>query len=85
MRRGEAEGEARLVAVVNRASERHWQAGAWILARRHPERWGLGHGARRASAEPLATAGDSDLDGSDPETRRALSELLRRRPADHSG
>jgi len=86
LRRAEAEAEARLVAVIARAGDQHWQAAAWLLPRRFRDRWALGPEARRPGAEPLPTpGGESDLDASDPETRRALSELLRRRPADRSG
>jgi hypothetical protein len=84
--RAEAEAEARLVAVIARAGDQHWQAAAWLLPRRFPDTWSLTRQGRPPSAEPLPTPGaSSDLDASDPETRRALSELLRRRPADRSG
>jgi hypothetical protein len=84
--RAEAEAEARLVALIARAGERHWQAAAWLLPRRFGERWSLARQGRPPSAEPLPTSGaGSDLDASDPDTRRLLSELLRRRPADRSG
>ncbi len=86
LRRAEAEAEARLVALIARAGERHWQAAAWILPRRFPETWSLARQGRPPSAEPLPTpGGESDLDASDPDTRRLLSELLRRRPADRKG
>ncbi len=35
----EAEAEVRNVAVIQKAAEKQWQASAWILERRHPERW----------------------------------------------
>ena len=84
LRRAEAEAEARLVAVIARAGDQQWQAAAWILARRFPGTWSLARQGRPPSAEPLPapTARESDLDASDPDTRRILSELLRRRPAD---
>lgn len=83
--RAEAEGEARLVTLIARAGEQQWQANAWILTRRFRERWSLGSGAQAGPA-PLPThGGESDLDASDPDTRRLLSELLARRPADRSG
>ncbi len=86
LHRAEAEAEARLVALIARAGERHWQAAAWILPRRFPETWSLARQGRPPSAEPPPTpGGESDLDASDPDTRRLLSELLRRRPADRSG
>lgn len=35
----EAEAEVRNVAIVQRAAEKQWQASAWMLERRHPDRW----------------------------------------------
>ena len=32
--------EATLIARINVASSEHWQAAAWILERRHPEKYG---------------------------------------------
>lgn len=34
-----ADAEAKLVGTITTASKRDWRAGAWILERRHPERW----------------------------------------------
>jgi hypothetical protein len=82
--RAEAEAEAHLVALIVRAGDQQWQAAAWILARRFSNRWGQGQDGRRLS-EMATPAGDSDLDMAEPGTRRLLSELLARRPADRSG
>lgn len=38
---GKAIGEADLLATIKRASNRTWQAAAWILERSRPERWAL--------------------------------------------
>jgi hypothetical protein len=38
--RAEAKVVVDLLGIINRASEQHWQAAAWILERRWPERWG---------------------------------------------
>lgn len=34
-----SEGEARAVAVIAAASTESWQAAAWMLERRYPDRW----------------------------------------------
>lgn len=31
--------EARLVAKIQSAADKDWKAAAWLLARRHPDRW----------------------------------------------
>ena len=36
----EAEGERLLVARIQDGARKHWQAAAWILERRHREKWG---------------------------------------------
>ena len=36
----EAKGEIRNVAVIQKASNDSWQASAWLLERKHKERWG---------------------------------------------
>jgi transposase len=35
-----AAGEIRAAGVIRKAASEHWQAAAWILERRFPERWG---------------------------------------------
>lgn len=35
-----AEAEIRDVAIIAKAAEEHWQAAAWRLERKFPERWG---------------------------------------------
>jgi hypothetical protein len=35
----EALSEARLVVLISRAALVDWKAAAWLLERRHPERW----------------------------------------------
>lgn len=37
----EASNEVSLVGVIKRASEKDWKAAAWLLARKHHERWGV--------------------------------------------
>ena len=36
----EGEGEKMLVALIQKAARKQWQAAAWILERRHREKWG---------------------------------------------
>lgn len=40
LKRAEAEGEQALVRRILSASNDTWQAAAWILERRYPDRWG---------------------------------------------
>lgn len=41
IRRAEDETEAALVAMITRSAQKgSWQAAAWVLERRNPERWG---------------------------------------------
>ena len=51
----EATSEARLLVYVARAAATNWRAAAWLLERRHPERWA--HGAEmhdsRISPDPF--------------------------------
>ena len=39
--RAMAEAEIRCVGAIGKASSRQWQAAAWLLERRHPDRYGL--------------------------------------------
>lgn len=39
LQEAEAEAEVRNVAIVQKAAEKQWQASAWMLERRHPDRW----------------------------------------------
>lgn len=47
-----AEGEARNVAVIASAANDNWQASAWLLERRHPQRWA--RASQREKDEPAA-------------------------------
>ena len=38
--KAQARAEITSVALINRASETQWQAAAWRLERKHPDRWG---------------------------------------------
>lgn len=53
-----AEGEAELLGTIREASYQQWQAAAWMLERRHPDKWG-----RRTAHRLENTAGEAmDLD-----------------------
>jgi hypothetical protein len=62
----EALSEARLLVYVAQAARTQWRAAAWLLERRHPERWGVG--AREIEPE---------LPGND--AFREVDELAQRR------
>lgn len=75
-----AAGEAEAIALTRVASAagEHWQAAAWMLERKHPDRWGRRDTLRlQKVAEELESKSDTDLlkdlgydgpDGSDPAT-----------------
>jgi Transposase len=62
LERAEAEAELRQVALIARAAQSEWRAGAWLLSRRAPERWGRGAAERAlpvpASEVPSSLAGE---------------------------
>ena len=68
----EAEGEARHIALIARAGATNWQAAAWLLERRHPERW-----ARPAAREVAAAAPASPAAA--PDAFAEVDELAQRR------
>lgn len=40
LQRGEAEGEADLLATIRESAPKNWQAAAWMLERKMPEKYG---------------------------------------------
>src|SRR5262245_20188727 len=52
--RAQADGEARNVMLVAQQAQNSWQAAAWLLERRHPERWGR-PSQRNTDAPAVAT------------------------------
>jgi len=73
-----SEGEARNVALIARAaSNDNWQAAAWLLERRHPERWARPSQRADKDAAPIP-AGEAD-------PFDTLDELAPRREARHAG
>jgi transposase len=77
LRRAEAEAEVHAAAILRRAMADDWRAAVAYLERRHRPRWSkYAHApAREAEDGPKA---DPDIDVTDPEARRMLSEILRR-------
>jgi transposase len=51
IKRAETEGELELIETIKSASERQWQAAAWLLERRYPERYGRRDGERPLSEQ----------------------------------
>ena len=40
LKKAEAEAERNLLQIIERAASTTWTAAAWLLERRHPDRWG---------------------------------------------
>jgi hypothetical protein len=40
VKKAQAEGECRNVTIIAQAAQKQWQAAAWNLERKYPERWG---------------------------------------------
>lgn len=40
VKKAAAEAEARHLALIANAAQKTWQAAAWFLERKHPDRWG---------------------------------------------
>ncbi len=71
LKKAQAFSEARDVALIARAGEKHWRAAAWRLERRYPERWGR---------QKLGVKHSGNVDGTvshiDEIDRRAIKEAL---------
>lgn len=70
VQKARAEAEARLVLLVAKAAQepKTWQAAAWLLERRDPQRWGrvtrtelTGKGGGPVKQETTTTLSDADL------------------------
>ena len=69
IKKAEAEGEARRVARINRAGEDgNWQADAWFLERKYPDKWG------RKDAAKLELTGE--VKTSDTEYLTLIQQIL---------
>lgn len=71
LKKAEAEAEQDLVKSIKDAGKREWQANAWILERRHPERW-----ARRERSENVTVNIDLDQLTDEQLTRIANGESV---------
>ena len=78
--RARADAHVGAVAVVRRAMAEDWRAAAFYLERTDPASWGrrTAHEHSGPGGEPVPVDAKTELDISDPETRRLLDELLAR-------
>ena len=72
IKQAEREGEDELVGLIRAAANRTWQAGAWLLERRYPDRWGRKLKAE-VVAEPPSAERKRAVDGSPIRRRRVLT------------
>jgi len=73
-----AEAEVRDVAIIGKAAQEHWQAAAWRLERKFPERWGR---RDRLEGEGKLERQEHDVTTriiADPELYRMAEEILRK-------
>jgi predicted DNA-binding transcriptional regulator AlpA len=77
LRQAEAEVEVHAAATVRRAMPDNWSAALGFLERRYPTRWSRYRAAPAPDPESAPKA-QPDIDLTDPESRRMLSEILRR-------
>lgn len=61
-----AEGEAKTLGVIADATPKFWQAAAWMLERRFPDRWGRKDKVEMVDAEPEIRKRAEEL-GLDPD------------------
>ena len=73
VKRAEAESEQALIATIRNASEKQWQAAAWIAERRFPESWAAVE--KRAEAQALAAQAQAQS------TEQSLEAVLAQLPA----
>jgi len=64
-----AAAEVHNVAVIQKAAEKQWQASAWMLERRHPDRWG------RNDKHRVEMKGEIEIDDT-ASAKRTLESLL---------
>lgn len=60
-KRTEIEGEDALVGIIREAAVKSWQAGAWLLERRYPDRWGKRLKTEIAVPPPRADTSEIEL------------------------
>lgn len=79
VQKAEATAEARNLTIINKAAEKNWQAAAWFLERKAPDRWGRkdrfkGSITHEGTIDHGNKAGDA-FDNLTEEELRRLSEL----------
>lgn len=73
VKRAEAEAEIRAIALIRQAAEQGtWQASAWYLERKHPERWGKNDKIRQEISGPNGTPITLTLD----DAKKAVLQFL---------
>jgi hypothetical protein len=74
---GEAEAEAEALSLVRTASFDNWQAAAWYLARKHPEKWSEKQRVEHTGLpdRPVVVQIANQL-MLDPESRKLMSQLV---------
>ena len=82
VRQAEARGEVHAVGIVRRELPNDVRAAQWLLERRYG--WRRPSPEREPAQPEQARPPDGDLDATDDETRRLLSALLAKRPADRA-
>jgi hypothetical protein len=60
IKKAEVEGEAALVGIIRNAAEKTWPPAAWLLERRHPDRWGKKIKSEVTAAPPRADMSPAD-------------------------
>ena len=74
---GEAEAEAEALSLIRTASFDNWQAAAWYLSRKHPEKWSekqrVEHTGIQERPVVVQIANQLMLD---PESRKLMSQLV---------
>lgn len=78
VRQAEAWAEARNVAILSKLAEKHWQASAWWLERKHPERWSRD---RKVSVPEKEETNRIEITPEEKEImKRILDEIAKTRP-----
>lgn len=79
-----AEAEIRDVAIIAKAAEENWQAAAWRLERKYPERWGRREKIEHVGKDdgPIETVQRLDLSALSDEELNYLEHLITRQQVD---
>lgn len=79
-----AEAEVRDVAIIGKAAEEQWQAAAWRLERKFPDRWGRRVGVEHTGKDggPIAVKQEMDLSQLSIEELKLLEGILEKTSVD---